>query len=100
MFCETEHIGHIMYNTCKFSILCEMYYYVHVLILFQFFHIQDFHLGQVPEGPVCQFADAVSLQLQYLQAGQTLEGQTLHLTNTVPVQLTAGRTDKQTKFRN
>lgn len=66
------------------------------MVLF-FFYIQDFHLGQVPEGPVSQFADAVSLQLEDLQAGQTLEGQTLHLTNTVPVQLTAGWTDKPLK---
>ena len=55
----------------------------------QLFYLQDFHLGQVPEGPISQFADAVSLQFEDLQAGQTLEGQTLHLTNTVPVQLTA-----------
>lgn len=61
------------------------------------FYLQDFHLGQVPEGPICQFADAVSLQFKDLQAGQTLEGQTLHLTNTVPVQLTAEWTDRQFK---
>lgn len=51
--------------------------------------VQSFHLGQVPEGSVRQFADAVSLQLEDFQAGQTLEGQTLHLTYAVPVQLTA-----------
>lgn len=61
------------------------------------FYLQDFHLGQVPEGPISQFADAVSLQFEDLQAGQTLEGQTLHLTNTVPVQLTAEWTDRQFK---
>lgn len=63
----------------------------------QLFYLQDFHLGQVPEGPISQFADAVSLQFEDLQAGQTLEGQTLHLTNTVPVQLTAEWTDRQFK---
>lgn len=52
------------------------------------FYLQDFHLCQVPEGPVGKLVDAVSLQLQHLKAGQTLECQTLHLANTVPVQLT------------
>lgn len=63
---------------------------------FSFYNIQGFHLGQVPEGSISQFADAVSLQLEDLQAGQTLKGQTLYLTYTVPVQLTAGGTDRQT----
>lgn len=62
--------------------------------MFQLFYIQDFHLCQVPEGSISQFADAVPLQLQYLQTGQTLKGQTLHLTDTVPIQFTAGWTDK------
>lgn len=53
-----------------------------------FFYIQDFHLGQVPEGSVRQFADAVPLQFKHLQTGQTLEGQTLYLMDTVPVQVT------------
>lgn len=55
-----------------------------------FLNIQSFHLSQVPKSSISQFADAVSLQLEDLQAGQTLEGQTLHLTYTVPVELTAG----------
>lgn len=61
---------------------------------FQLFYIQDFHLCQVPEGSISQFADAVPLQLEHLQTGQTLKGQTLHLTDTVPIQFTAGWTDK------
>lgn len=67
-------------------------------IILQFLNIQGFHLGQVPEGSIGQFADAVSLQLEDLQDRQTLEGQTLHLTYTVPVQFTEGdTTKKQTK---
>lgn len=65
---------------------------------FQLFYIQDFHLCQVPEGSIRQFADAVPLQLQHLQTGQTLKGQTLHLTDTVPIQFTAGWTDKRAKI--
>lgn len=57
-----------------------------------FYNIQGFHLGQVPEGSVGQLADAVPLQFEDLEAGQTLKGQTLYLTYTVPVQLTADRT--------
>lgn len=60
-------------------------------------NIQRFHLGQVPEGSISQLADAVSLQLEDLQAGQTLKGQTFHLTYAVPVQLPAeekGAVDK------
>lgn len=52
-------------------------------------YIQGLHLGQVPKGSIGQFGDAVSLQLENFQTGQTLEGQTLHLTYAVPVQLTA-----------
>lgn len=59
--------------------------------------LQGFHLGQVPEGSVGQFADAVSLQLEDFQAGQTLEGQTLHLTYAVPVQLAAKGENKPKK---
>lgn len=51
--------------------------------------VQGFHLGQVPKGSIRQLANAVSLQLEDFQAGQTLEGQPLHLTYAVPVQLTA-----------
>lgn len=51
--------------------------------------VQRLHLGQVPEGSVRQLADAVPLQLEHLQAGQTLEGKTFHLTYTVPVQFPA-----------
>lgn len=58
------------------------------------FNLQDFHFGQVPEGSVSQFADAVPLQFQHLQTGQTLEGQALDLKDPVPVQLPAGWTDR------
>lgn len=81
----------------KFLIVCDCIIIFYVLMLFHFLNIQGFHLGKVPEGSISQFADAVSLQLEDLQAGQTLEGQTLHLTYTVPVQFTAGDTHKQTK---
>lgn len=52
-------------------------------------NVQCLHLGQVPEGSVRQLADAVPLQLEHLQAGQTLKGEAFHLTYTVPVQLPA-----------
>lgn len=71
----------------------------YVFMMFFPFHIQDFHLGQVPEGSVSQLADAVPLQFKHLQAGQTLEGQTIYLTDTVPVQLTAAG-DRQTQKNN
>lgn len=50
-------------------------------------HLQAPHSCQTPESAVGQFADVVPLELQDFQAGQTLEGQTLNETQTVPAQL-------------
>lgn len=60
-----------------------------------YFYIQGLHLGQIPKGPIGQFGDAVSLQLENFQTGQTLEGQTLHLTYAVPVQLAEKEKEKR-----
>ena len=96
--CKSFHNSELEGQLCKRIKLTRLSFHVNILLIrFQFvlfFYVQDFHLGQVPEGAVGQFVDVVSVQLEHLQAGQTLEGETLHLTDTVPVQLTAGQTEE------